>query len=415
MLHGATVPETTAVVKPSGSGAPTETQRSARADGGPGHEPLSIVHVSQAVHYGLQRYLGELVADQRGRGWTVAVVSPPDADLEASCRDVGASHVRWDARRAPSAVVVPELLALRSILAAEPAEVVHLHSSKAGLVGRLALRGRRATLFSPHAWSFLHEGPATRWAARRWERFAARWTDVTLCCSDAERQRGEQAGIPGPMATVPNGVDLDYFAVPRRGDRARARRALGVPPGPLVLCVGRLSVQKGQDVLVRAWPEVLEAVPNAVLALVGGGELAAPVAPALRPSLVLAGHCDDVRPWLAAADLVVQPSRWEGMSLSVLEALASGRPVVATDVDGMREAIGGDASISAGAVVGLGDSSALVGAIVDRLQTPPLLEREQRRARDRASRFSLTRWANAIAELTTEVAARRRPLARRPR
>ena len=81
-----------------------------------------------------------------------------------------------------------------------------------------------------------------------------------------------------------------------------------------------------------------------------------------------------MRDWLAAADVVVVPSRWEGMSLGLLEALARGRSVVATDVAGSAEAIGDDA----GAVVPIGDRPALAAAIAARLQNSARRRRRPR-------------------------------------
>src|SRR5205814_7280998 len=139
---------------------------------------------------------------------------------------------------------------------------------------------------------------------------------------------------------VPSAVDLAQLPVATDRDRERARARLGLPAGPLVVCVGRLSRQKAQDVLLEAWPRVASAVPDATVALVGDG----PEEPALRarnaPNVLFAGWRDDVPDWLAAADVVAIPSRWEGLPLVVLEAMARGRSVVSADADGMAESLG---------------------------------------------------------------------------
>ena len=117
--------------------------------------------------------------------------------------------------------------------------------------------------------------------------------------------------------------------------------------------------QKGQDVLLEAWPSVVDQVEGAQLALVGSGPEEEQRENRAPKSVQFAGERTDVRDWLAAADVVVVPSRWEGMSLGLLEALARGRSVVATDVAGSAEAIGDDAE----AVVPIGDRPALAAAI----------------------------------------------------
>ena len=126
-------------------------------------------------------------------------------------------------------------------------DLIHAHSAKAGLAGRLAVRGRVPTVFQPHAWSFEAVGGTTgRPAPWRWERWATRWTDRVVCVSEAERRTGERAGIDACWSVVRNGVDLDQVpagatARTRRGRRAALPLLAGLPPtAPVVICVGRL-------------------------------------------------------------------------------------------------------------------------------------------------------------------------------
>jgi glycosyltransferase involved in cell wall biosynthesis len=252
-------------------------------------------------------------------------------------------------------------------------------------------------VFQPHAWSFAAvDGPVRR-ATVVWERVAARWADAVLCVSDAERRTGEAAGVAGRYRVVPNGVDLTRFAPGDAAARDAARRRLGLDAGPLAVCVGRLSRQKGQDLLVTAWPAVRTAVPDARLALVGAGSLGSE----LPPGVVLTGEQPDVRPWLHAADVVVAPSRWEGLALGVLEAMASARGVVAADVDGMREALGDG---EAGVLVPAGDVPALRAAVVAHLLHPTMADEEGRAGRRRAERdFDVRRSLEAVTAVGLEV------------
>jgi glycosyltransferase involved in cell wall biosynthesis len=137
--------------------------------------------------------------------------------------------------------------------------------------------------------------------------------------------------------------------------------------------------------------------------LVGDGERRDEIERAAPPGVTLVGETQDVPAWLAAADVVVQPSRWEGMSLTVLEALAAGRSVVTTDVDGMREALGDVATTRPGAITPVDDLGALVAAVVGRLRDPELVATEERRARARAAGLGLGPWGDAIADATAAV------------
>jgi glycosyltransferase involved in cell wall biosynthesis len=355
--------------------------------------------VAQPIREGVASYVVDLVAGQAAQGWDVVLATPPADDLAARCVAVGARHVEWPAGRGVGPGVPAEVVRLRRVIRRADPDVVHLHSSKAGLAGRLALRGRRPTIFTPHAWSFLHGNAATKRGALAWERFASRWTTVVMCCSAGERVRGERAGVRAEMTVVLTGIDLRQFPPANAAERAQARRSLGLGPEPLALCVARLAPQKGQDLLLDAWPSVRTHVADAQLALVGDGPLRNDLSARGVPGVTLFGDRDDVVHWYAAADVVVAPSRWEGLSLVVLEALASARCVVATDVDGMRDAIGDDA----GAIVDAGDTQAFAEAVARRLGDPSLAQEEGARARSRAEGFDRSAWLDGVVSLTRRV------------
>src|SRR3954452_8749472 len=117
--------------------------------------PFSVLHVSQPVDYGVGRCVAMLVEDQVRRGWEVTVAAPPDGELPAEIARIGAPLVPWPAMRSPGRGVVGEARRLAAAVRRIRPDVVHLHSSKAGLSGRLALRGSVPTLFQTHGWSFL--------------------------------------------------------------------------------------------------------------------------------------------------------------------------------------------------------------------------------------------------------------------
>lgn len=334
---------------------------------------MRVLHVAQPTSAGVARAVSALVRDQVPRGWDVAVACPPGGELADAVSTAGARWLPWPAGRSPGPGVLLEAGRLRRLLCQVSPEVVHLHSSKAGLVGRLVLRGRVPTVFQPHAWSFLAVEGRQAALAARWERTGARWAQAVAVVSQDERAAGEQAAVSARWVHLPNGVDLAARPVASQEDRAAARRALGLPPGPLAVCVGRLCRQKGQDLLVRGWPRVAAAVPGAALVLVGDGPDAAGLAARTPHGVTLVGAVDDADPWLRAADVVVLPSRWEaGLSLVAMEAMALGRSVVSTCVAGAAEGIGDDA----GAVVPVDDEDAVVQALVARLGDPTLTAAE---------------------------------------
>lgn len=304
----------------------------------------TVLHVAQPTDGGVARVVTDLVRAQAGAGLRPVVLCPPDGPLPASAAAAGAEVREWPARRQPSFALRQETADVaRAVRQTRPA-VVHLHSAKAGLAGRLAVRGRVPTVFQPHAWSFHAVTGATAALALRWERQAARWCQRVLCVSQDERRRGIEAGIRARWSVVPNGIDTGAFPVVAAAGPEQRRLRSALPGGlreggPLVVCVGRLCRQKGQDVLLQAWPEVTARVPGARLALVGAGPDDERLRAAAGPGPVFAGPTDSPAQWYGAADLVVLPSRWEGMALAPLEAMACSRPVVVSEVAGTRESL----------------------------------------------------------------------------
>jgi glycosyltransferase involved in cell wall biosynthesis len=299
--------------------------------------------------------------------------------------------------------VIAEALRLRRIVAEVKPDVVHLHCAKAGLAGRLVLRGRIPTVFSPHAWSFFAVRGLMRRLVLGWERFASRWTAASVCVSAAEAESGTSAGIGGRLVVLPNEVSPSAADVYRAQARTTIRTGLGIDASvPLAVCAARLVRQKGQDVLVAAWASVRAAVPDAQVVLVGDGPDRASLEALATDGVRFAGAADrdEAMRWMYAADVVVCPSRWEGMSLVPLEAMALGRPLVVTDVDGMAEVV-------AAATVPVDDAGALAEAIAGLLADPEAAEKAGRAGREHVESGGASHGsADKLLALYTELAAR---------
>jgi glycosyltransferase involved in cell wall biosynthesis len=305
-----------------------------------------VLHVTQPTSAGVARLVAAMAGDQVARGWRVAVARPDDGHL-AGDLDPEVEQLTWAAGRSPGPAVAAEAARLRSLVSSVRPDVVHLHSSKAGLVGRLVLRASLPTVFQPNAWSW-HAAGRLSTPIRRWETAAAhRWTDRIICVSHREATEGADAGIdPERMVIVPNGVELSRFAAYRSpAARAAARDRLGLPHDQrVVVCVGRICEQKGQERLLAAWGAA-SGVGRPVLVLVGGGDPAPLREVAMGHDVRFVGEVNRVDDYLAAADLTVMPSRWEGMSVAMLECLAAGVPTVTTAVAGSEVVASGGGQI----------------------------------------------------------------------
>jgi glycosyltransferase involved in cell wall biosynthesis len=342
---------------------------------------VRVLHVVQPTVGGAAVVVENLLRDQRRRGWHVALACPA-GPFAGRAEALGVEVRPWDADRSPGRGLIKDVVGVRRIIDELQPDVVHLHSSKAGLAGRLAVRRRVPTVFQPHGWSFNTVGTPLRLTSE-WERLAGRWTDLLICVSEAELRDGRRRGVAAPAEVIVNGVELERFR-PSGREVIRSRLAIDLA-APVAVCIGRVAAEKGQDQLLRAWLEVRRKVPQAQLLVVGDG----PMKPGWRETIPGAGH-QSVRwvgetstpeDYLAAANVVVLPSRTEGMALVPLEAMASGRSVVAFDVGGTRDSVG---VVGAGAVVAAGDVGALAAAVVTRLKDGALADAEGVLGRRRA-------------------------------
>jgi glycosyltransferase involved in cell wall biosynthesis len=372
-----------------------------------------VLHVTQPVDGGVARVVIDLVRAQRAAGFDVTVACP-DGGLGQALRELGAGVRHWPATRAPGPSLPGEVRRLARVVEEVRPAVLHAHSAKAGLVARLSVRGRIPTVFQPHAWSFEAVGAVTAAVATAWERWGARWAAHVVCVSEAERLSGLRAGVRAHWRVIPNGIDPKRFRPAATGAvRAALAPLAGLDPAaPLVVCVGRLCRQKGQDVLLRAWPSVMRRVPGARLALVGAGPQERRLRHRAPEGVLFAGAVADPLPWYQAADLVVLPSRWEGMALAPLEAMACGRPVVVTDVAGARESL--PPTHEAHCLVPAGRPVPLADALTRMLLDPPLRESLGRQGRHHVlTAHDVRHSAEAVADLYREILGAGSTVARR--
>jgi glycosyltransferase involved in cell wall biosynthesis len=225
-----------------------------------------------------------------------------------------------------------------------------------------ALAARRAGV--PHVVTGIRVAERrSRWrpAVERW---TARWVDCHVCVSQSVRDFSVLNGLSdAKLMVIPNGVDAERFAA----TRPCRLTDLGLLPGRnAITYLGRLDEQKGLQWMLEHMPPILARLSDHDLLLVGAGperasleQLATRLCIAER--VHFAGFRDDVPEILAASDLLVLTSRWEGMPNVVLEAMASGKPVVATDVEGVSELLG---PLSGEQTVRPGDAKGFVQKVV---------------------------------------------------
>jgi glycosyltransferase involved in cell wall biosynthesis len=290
-------------------------------------------------------------------------------------------------------------------------DIVHTHSSKAGIIGRAAARaaGVPIVVHSIHGFGF-HDGQP-RWlraALVGLERAAAPLTTHFIAVSRANLDRGAALGIvdPARASVIRSGIRVAAFGAAAAAagppGLALARRALGLPPGvPVVGMIACLKPQKAPLDFVDAAARVAAARPDAHFVIVGDGELRARVeararAVGLEGRLHLPGWRRDIPEVMAALDIVVLTSLWEGLPRVVPEAIAAGRPIVATAVDGTAEILrDGDNALLAAPR----DRAGIAERILRLLQDPGLGPRLVERARPLLREFDIEAMVRAQEDL----------------
>lgn len=348
---------------------------------------MKVLHVSEVSGGGVLRLLEDYTYDQRQRGMEVHTAWPATSvELD------GVIHHEWRACRSKPWAALKYVRGLRAIVTSVQPDVVHLHSFFAGVFGRLpgAIPAGTPVIYQPHSWAF---DAVPRWVAPMvawFERWAAKRTDLVLTnCQDEINEAQRYHVRPDRSVALGVPVDLNRFTPVSEAERRSLRQQYGVPlDKSIYLCLGRLTRQKGQQILVPAWDQRPD--PDGLLYLVGPGEVGA--LPELAPrtwgsSIITTGPTDRPEDWYRLADVLVVPSLYEGQSVTISEALACGLPVVCCVVNGARLAIGSDA-MAAGALVEQGDTHALLREARKRATDATLRAEEGRRGRRRVEQQS---------------------------
>jgi glycosyltransferase involved in cell wall biosynthesis len=359
---------------------------------------------------GGERHVADLLEHLPRAGFDIALLCPDGGDLGGLARGLGAPVCNVPIDSGFSAARVRAVRA--AIVAADP-DVVHAHGSRAAAFARLAdPRARRRVVYTIHG---IHvdkpESAARRIALTSVERLLRPRTArfVTVCASDATR--GAHLGVltADRTTTIHNGVELPRVAPPR----GRLRAELGAGSDvPIVLSAGRLEEPKDQSTLLRAWRVVSASHPDALLVIVGSGSLERRLREEIAlhpasPSIRLVGPRATLAETYADADVFTLSSRWEGLPYVVLEAMASGLPVVSTNVDGIPEAVVDGVS---GLLVPPQQPTALGKALEHLVSDPALRGRLGTAGRERvAAEFTLERMIARVAGVYHELAGSHPP------
>lgn len=329
-----------------------------------------ILHVVTSLAVGgAQRHLATLLAGLRD-SYDCDLIYFKDPDMVAELRPL-VGDLRAIDLSGPAAFL--NVWRLAAHIRRGRYRIVHTHLLKADMWGLLAARlaGVRAVVATKHntearlrnpLYALLHGG-----ACRSASRVVAISSAVAEYMTTVGRARGNN------MAVIHYGLEDGPPVQPDAAMRVRMGFGIGMNL-PLVLCAARLDPQKDHETLLRAWRLVLDRLPSSNLILAGGPQLGGQAYAAgvkslandlgLAGKVIFAGVRRDIPDLMAACDVFTMSSRWEGLGLVLLEAMRTGRPVVATRVGGIPEVV---AHGETGLLVPPGEPAALAAALVELL------------------------------------------------
>jgi glycosyltransferase involved in cell wall biosynthesis len=379
-------------------------------------EELRVLHVINGLGTGgAERSLAELITalGPRGVSSQIACLHRRHEGVETDVS--GRVPVAWLGSSA-----VARWRSLRDLLAREQPHIVHTTLFEADLLGRIASIRRPARVVTslvntPYVAARAHDPGVRPWRLRTVRSIdgltARALTDHFIALTEAVKVHCvEQLRIPADRVTVvPRGRDPERLGGPDPSRRRATRAALGIGGEvPVVLNVARQEHQKGQSVLLHAFAELLRARPQAQLLVAGReGNATASLEAAvtelqLGASVRWLGHRDDVPDLLAAADAFAFPSRYEGQGGALLEAMAMGVPIVASDVPAIAET----APEGVARLVPPDDPGALARVLLQVLEDPSSAAEMARAGRARfAQRFTLSAMAEGTAAVYRKVMA----------
>ncbi len=286
-------------------------------------------------------------------------------------------------------------------------DLVHAHMFRAEVIGtRAALEAETPVIMATVHSSRVRSDEDTALLAS----LTPRMDRLVVPSASIERKVRAEGRTGAPFAVIPTGVDLSRFAGPP--PRCGIRSEFGIPAeAPLVGVVARLEPEKGQRHLIEAMPRILDAAPDAWLAVVGEGSeadalrgLARGLGASVSERVVFTGRREDIAALTAELTVAVIPSLREAQGISIIEAMARCRPVVASAVGGIPEVITDGVD---GLLVPPSDSDALAAAVGSLLADPALRARIGRAGYETvAERFSIDAQVRRIEEVYDEELAR---------
>jgi len=332
--------------------------------------PIKVLHViTRLVPGGAADGTLNLCRGLRESGFQVELAAAPDSKMAETVQKMGIPfHPIPEFRRDVNPFYDTwAFFKLYKLIRSGGYQVVHTHTSKAGILGRLAARlahtpvivhAPRGSIFHPTFFS-----PLVQWFFTLTERLAAPWADkiIAMCQSEVRDYLDRRIAPKEKYTVIDSGIDLNRFRH-AQVDIAEKKQELGLPKDSFVIgMIARLSPEKGHLEALEAFLKVYKEIPDAFLLIVGEGELKEAIRQRITrmgigDRVVMTGYRTDIPEITRTLDVSFNPSLWDCSPRSILEAMVCGVPVVATTVGGIPEMVSNEET---GLLVPTGDVEAM--------------------------------------------------------
>jgi Glycosyltransferase len=362
---------------------------------------MRVLHVTTHFNVGgISNYILTLSRGLKEKGVEVVVASS-GGDLRAELDRYGIPHRQLDimTKFEFGPRVFKSAFAISGIVRDEKIDIIHAHSRVAQVASLIASKMSGAKLVTTCHGYF----------KKRWRKIVDTWGDKVVAISDAVRMHlVDDLGVnPSRVELIYSGVDVGKFSDPCSAEMVRqTKRELGLNDGPVIGTIGRLSSIKGQRFLVEAMKRICLLRPDAQAILLGSGDEEEPLKE-LAQSLGISStirffrSCPDTQRFLSMMDVFVFPSVKEGLGIALLEALASGKACVASNIGGIGDIIKDGYN---GVLVDVGDAGAISEAVLRLLSDEAMGKSMGQRGRELVrDRFTLNAMADNMNKLYNKV------------
>lgn len=309
---------------------------------------VKVVHITQATIGGVEEYIKLFLSNFDKNKYEMELICPGDGLLRREAEELGVKVNIIDMTREIS--LIDDYKAykkLKKVISEINPDIVHIHSSKAGILARLAIRKLKIPcVYNAHGWSFSMKcSEAKKQIYASAEKVCAKYTDMIVNISTYEQNLALEYKVANSqkMTVIYNGIDLNKYS--RGYSRNEILSKLGIPENAYVIgMVGRITEQKSPQTFISIAKEISNIFENAYFILVGDGDLIEEIQRSieekqLKDKVIITGWTNEVAKYISTFDVAILTSKWEGFGLVLAEYMASGKPIVASNVGGIPNVI----------------------------------------------------------------------------